>query len=98
LRAVADGVVMNDQTFDPAGPSDSAEQLRIELMRASAELRVWQDLFFEQCLDVGDGELGNDVDPGIRWQFGFHQRRVAALQRALDDLELARERDHGIAC
>ena len=85
---------MNDQDLSA---SDSAVQLRLELMRASADLRVWQELFYEHCLDVGDGELGNEVDPGIRWQFGFHQRRVAALQRALDDLALA-QREHGVAC
>lgn len=78
-------------------PGDPASELQAELALARAALRAWSGLFLDRCLEIGDGQA-EEVPAGVRWQYRFHRLRVAALERALEEVRAAREREHATVC
>lgn len=66
---------------DDPRTADAGQQLRAELARAQAALRRWLEL-------AGQPDpAAVDAAPDLSWQLSFHQRRVAALQRACEAMD-----------
>ncbi|MEY3160385.1 MAG: hypothetical protein RIT25_376 [Planctomycetota bacterium] len=60
-------------------------QLLTELGRAQRALATAERCFLEAALEVADGLP--EVPSPVAWHLGFHRRRVAALERALRELD-----------
>lgn len=60
-------------------------ELLSELSRAQRALATAESCFLEAALEVADGLP--EVPSPIAWHLGFHRRRVAALERALHELD-----------
>jgi len=73
-------------------------QLLAELGRAQRALNTAERCFLEAALEVADGMP--EVPSPISWHLGFHRRRVAALERALHELDsrTSETRDAEPAC
>lgn len=85
--------MVNPSEVRSSGPDPDVAMQR-ELERAECGLRTSERRFLEVCLDLGED---SEIPAAVTWQFDFHRRWVAALQRARADLRRVRQRQVGHA-
>ncbi len=90
--------MVSQRIIPEAGPGCPRSQLQAELGRAQRALETAERCFLEAALEVADGLP--EVPSPIAWHLGFHRRRVAALERALRELDTrtSEARDAAPAC